>query len=382
MAYGSPDNTSYENEEKVFKVNPFLWILPLVLSALGILMITSTTSTNSFIYTGAPFQMGIKQLQWLFIAIAGMIIVYSIPLRLWYKYSVHILVVTWLSAWLPLVPGVGASIGGARRWIHIPGISFSIQPGELLCLAVALHLAKLLSRDEKDTVRLFFRVFMLSAIAILPLFLQPDMGTMVLVFTVAMGMYVERVGWKMPLMFGGVSALMIVPALIFGEAYRMRRIAAWCDPWSDPLDSGFQAIQGLIAFANGGFWGAGMGHGFQKLNYLPAAYTDFIYAAIGEELGFIGTAGMILIFMFWLTQCKNIYYRAHDVFKLSLIWGVTLTIILPLVINVGGVTKLIPLTGMPLPFISYGGTALLTMWCRVGLVMRLDKESHEQEMLS
>ena len=151
------------------------------------------------------------------------------------------------------------------------------------------------------------------------------------------------------------------------------------NPWDDPLDTGFQAIQGLIAFSNGGFWGAGLGHGFQKLNYLPAAYTDFIYAAIGEELGLVGTAGVLFLFAFWLTQTRKIYYRTHSEFKTVLTWGVTLTIVVPLVINVAGVIKFMPLTGMPLPFISYGGTSLLTMWSRIGLILRLEKESYWEE---
>jgi len=122
-----------------------------------------------------------------------------------------------------------------------------------------------------------------------------------------------------------------------------------------------------------------MNNHFQKLNYLPAAYTDFIYAAIGEELGLMGTLGVIGLFAFWVSQARMVYYRVPDGFKSSLTWGVTLTVILPLVINVAGVTKLIPLTGMPLPFVSYGGTSLLTMWSRVGIMLRLDKESRDRE---
>ena len=277
-------------------------------------------------------------------------------------------------SWLPIIPGIGASVGGARRWIQIPGLSISIQPGELLCLAMALHLAKLFSREDKDPLKAFIAVITLMVIAVVPLLSQPDLGTTILIFLISMGMYVERVGWRLPIICGGIGILSLSPILIFGEAYRMRRVSAFLDPWSDPLDTGFQAIQGLIAFSNGGFWGTGMGHGFQKLNYLPAAYTDFIYAAIGEELGFAGTAGVLFLFGFWVTQVRGIYYKSDDVFKSALTWGVVLTVILPLAINVAGVTKMLPLTGMPLPFISYGGTSLLTMWSRVGLLMRLEKE--------
>lgn len=364
---------------KVFRINPLLWVIPLVLSGIGILMITSTTSPNSFIYTGTPFQMGIKQTQWLLIGICGMLVIYSVPIRIWYKLSAFILVTAWIVAWLPLVPGVGVAIGGARRWIQIPALSVSLQPGEILSLAVALHLAKILSRGEKDPARAFFLTVILVIAASIPLLFQPDLGTTILIFTVSMGMYVERIGWKWPLTAGGVLGGAVFPLLIFFEPYRMRRVAAFLNPWDDPLDTGFQAIQGLIAFSNGGFWGAGLGHGFQKLNYLPAAYTDFIYAAIGEELGLVGTAGVLFLFAFWLTQTRKIYYRTNSEFKTVLTWGVALTIVVPLVINVAGVIKFMPLTGMPLPFISYGGTSLLTMWSRIGLILRLEKESYWEE---
>ena len=365
--------------KKNYSINPFIWVIPLILSGIGILMITSTTSPNSFTLTGTPFQMGIKQAEWLLIALSGMFVVFAIPLRFWYKVSTSLLILSWLMCWLPLIPGIGTHVGGASRWINIPGSSFSIQPGELLCLAITLHLAKLLSRWDKDPGRAFLSTIILVVLAAVPLSLQPDLGTIILIFFVSMGMYVERIGWKWPILAGGLLGGCIFPLLIVLEPYRMDRVAAFLNPWSDPLDKGFQAIQGLIAFSNGGFWGTGLGHGFQKLNYLPAAYTDFIYAAIGEELGLIGTLGVIGLFAFWVSQTKMIYYRVPEGFKTSLTWGVTLTIILPLVINVAGVTKLIPLTGMPLPFLSYGGTSLLTMWSRVGIILRLEKESYRKE---
>ena len=368
------------NKSKKVRINPFIWLIPLILSGIGILMITSTTSPTSFLYTGTPFQMGMKQLRWLALALCGMLFVYSIPLRFWYKTSSGLVITAWLMSWLPLVPGIGESIGGARRWIQIPGAGLSIQPGELLCLAMALHLAKLLSKGDKDPTKAFTVTAVLILIAAVPLLSQPDLGSTILIFLVSMGIYVERYGWRLPLISGVVLALPALLFLIFGESYRMRRVTAFIDPWSDPLDTGFQAIQGLIAFANGGFWGTGLGHGFQKLNYLPAAYTDFIYAAVGEELGLIGTLAILGLFAFWVTEMKGIYYRTSDAFKSSLVWGVTLTVLIPLAINIAGVTKLMPLTGMPLPFISYGGTSLLTMWSRVGMVMRLEKESRMEDL--
>lgn len=369
-----------ETKGRLYRANPFVWVIPLILSGIGILMITSTTSPNSFVSTGTPFQMGMKQLYWLFIALLGMFFVYCVPVRIWRGLSGALLIFMWCLSWLPLVPGVGDTVGGASRWIRLPGLGISLQPGELLALATALHVAKLLARDrDRDPGKTFLKLLILTVFAVIPLLAQPDLGTTILVFVVVMGMYVERIGWRYPVIFGGFIVGVALPLLILFEPYRMRRVAAFLDPWEDPLNKGFQAIQGLIAFANGGFWGSGLGHGFQKLNYLPAAYTDFIYAAVGEELGFAGTCCILALFAFWLLQMRASYFRTSDPFKSSLIWGISLTVLLPLIINVAGVTKMIPLTGMPLPFISYGGTSLLTMWSRVGLLMRLEKDSYLEE---
>lgn len=360
-------------EKKIFRINPFIWVIPLVLSGIGILMITSTTSPTSFLHTGMPFLVGMRQLKWLGAAMSGMLIMSAIPLKVWYKLSAPIFLLTWVASWLPFLPGIGRDIGGASRWIHLLGIS--IQPGELLCLSTALLMAKFLSRGGKSTSSAFLSIIIIVGFACIPLAFQPDFGTMVLIFIISMGMFVERYGWGWPVMAGGSLSLAVLPFFIFGESYRMRRISAFLSPWDDALGKGYQVIQGLIAFANGGFWGTGLGHGFQKLNYLPAAYTDFIFAAIGEELGLVGTLGVLGLFVFWLTQIKNLYFNSRDVFRASLTWGVTLTVLIPLLINVAGVIKMIPLSGMPLPFISYGGTSLLTMWARVGMLIRLEKEN-------
>lgn len=356
-----------------FKINPFLWVIPLVLSGIGILMITSTTSPTSFQFSGTPFLVGMRQLKWLGVAMVGMLIISAIPLKFWFRFSVPIFFIAWAASWLPFLPGIGGDVGGASRWIQLPG--FSVQPGELLCLATALLMAKFVSRGQKTASSAFVATIIIVCFACLPLAFQPDFGTMVLVFLVSMGMFVEKYGWFWPTLVGGPIAAVMIPVMIFGESYRMRRISAFLNPWEDPLGKGYQAIQGLIAFANGGFWGTGMGHGFQKLNYLPAAYTDFIYAAIGEELGLMGTLGVLALFAFWVAQARNLYFNSRDRFSAALTWGVALTVLVPLLINIAGVTKMMPLTGMPLPFISYGGTSLITMWARVGLLVRIEKEN-------
>jgi len=360
-----------------FLVNPMLWAVPLVLSGIGILLIVSTTGPTSFGVHGTPYQMGLKQLGWLLLSICAMLFMFMIPLRVWYKLSGRLLIFSWFMTWLPKLPGIGVAVGGARRWIHIPGVPIAFQPSELLCLSLALHVAKLLSRrSEKSTLSQFASIFVLFIICALPVITQPDLGTTMVLFVISMGMFVERKGWLWPC-FGAVIGVIGIVILIAIEPYRMRRVTAFLNPWSDPLNKGYQAIQGLIAFANGGLWGSGLGHGFQKLNYLPAAYTDFIFAAVGEEMGFMGTLFVLGIFLMWLAQIAKIYMKCEEGYMASLAWGLALTILFPLVINVGGVTKLIPLTGMPFPFLSYGGTSLMMMWSRIGILMRIEKECDE-----
>ncbi|MDD4613181.1 MAG: FtsW/RodA/SpoVE family cell cycle protein, partial [Synergistaceae bacterium] len=162
--------------------------------------------------------------------------------------------------------------------------------------------------------------------------------------------------------------------LILKEGYRLRRYIAFLDPWEQPLDSGFQVIQGLVAFSNGGLFGVGIGKGLQKLNYLPAAHTDYIFATIGEEFGFIGTFSVLFFFLLWAVRACAAYKDASDQFLSTLVWAVSVSVLIPMFINLGGVLKLIPLTGIPLPFISYGGSSLLFMWAKIGLLMRVCRE--------
>lgn len=365
------------NGSNKFHVNPMIWAVPLVLSGIGILLIVSTTGPTSFNIHGTPYQMGLKQLGWLSIGVLAMYVMYKVPLRFWYKTSGYLLVTSWILTWLPKLPVIGVAVGGARRWIHLPGIPISLQPSELLCLSLALHIAKLLSRkNNRSKFVQFLSIAILFIICAVPVMLQPDLGTTMVMFVIVMGMFVERKGWLYPCI-GAVLGSIGIVGLIAMEPYRIRRVTAFLDPWSDPLNKGYQAIQGLIAFANGGFWGSGLGHGFQKLNYLPAAYTDFIFAAVAEEMGFIGALFVLGLFALWLTQTAKIYMNCEEGYMASLTWGLALTILFPLVINVGGVTKLIPLTGMPFPFLSYGGTSLLMMWARIGILMRIERECDE-----
>jgi len=348
-----------------------LWLIPLIMSWLGILMVISTTSSFVYDTSGSPFTMGIRQIRSLGVGFIVMLLTICIPTRFWRNVASFMWVTSVIMLVATLIPGIGSTVGGAHRWLRIAGVS--IQPSEIVMLAVVLEMGKLFEKHSEDPPRCFRAVLILIAITALPLLKQPDLGSIILLTLVCMGMFVERFGWKFPLVTGSMGVLLLL-MLIKLEPYRMRRLNAFMDPHADPLNSGFQTIQGLIAFANGGVWGAGLGHGFQKLQYLPAAYTDFIYAALGEELGLLGTLGLISLMAWWMMRCHSLYKHAPGSYEKSLAWGIILTILTPFFINVGGVTNLIPLTGMPLPFVSYGGSSLVMSWVRIGILLRVQRD--------
>ena len=352
--------------------DPFIWAIPLVLTGLGVLMISSTTSYRSLALFGNPFVFGLRQLQFLGVGLVAMVIAYMIPPEWLRRATATLWVMSLVVTWLSLTPLIGHEVGGASRWLRVG--PFSFQPFELLVLASVAHLANRLTIEKLTPKRAFVRTLLLLILSILPVILQPDLGGTLLLVALCLGLYVGHYGWRYPL-YGSVFLAAIVGLLIRGENYRLRRIWAFLDPWKDPRDGGFQVIQGLVAFANGGFWGVGFGKGFQKLHYLPASHTDFIFAVLAEELGFPGTMLILLLFALWAFRIMRLARDQRDDFTALLTWGLALSVLLPMMINLGGVTKLLPLTGMPLPFMSYGGSSLVAMWIKIGLLLRLSKET-------
>ena len=353
--------------------DPFLWIIPLVLNAFGILMIFSLTSHTALEEFGSPFALGIRQVQWLLVSLLCMVLVYLIPIAIWKEFSGVLWILAIFFLILTLIPGIGIKAGGARRWIGFGTLRF--QPIELLSLAVAVHLSKLMTKSSKQGLHAFFSLTApILGFSALPLIFQPNMGGTILIFALTMAIHVETRGWSWPILFGGTGFAFFF-FIIIQAGYRLRRYMAFLDPWEEPLDSGFQVIQGMVAFANGGLLGVGVGKGLQKLNYLPAAHTDYIFATIGEEFGFVGSFMVVFLFFLWTFRAYSTYRKSEDPFHAALIWAISASMLIPFFINLGGVLKLMPLTGIPLPFISYGGSSLLFMWIRVGLIMRVCKEA-------
>ncbi|MGC9490455.1 MAG: FtsW/RodA/SpoVE family cell cycle protein [Thermovirgaceae bacterium] len=370
---GNSQNPEAFTEQKDFSGSGkgsvfFLWAVPLLLSAFGIVMITSGTTNLSVSRWDTPFVYGMRQTRWLLLGFTAMVACYCIPLGLWKKISGLAWFIGVTLMVLTLVPGFSNASGGSARWIDLGPVS--LQASEVLFLTVIIHGAKKLHRSDLSPLYAFFQILLIFFVSSWPFAFQPDFGSAILLFALLMGLYIERYGWKYPLLFGSAVTVTVFLPLLVTSTYRMARIKAFLDPWQDPLGDGFQIIQGFIAFAKGGVWGVGLGQGLQKLKYLPAVHTDFIFAAIGEELGFVGTASILAMFFLWFFTLMLTYRKLRGTFAGTVFWGVSLSIALALFINLGGVMKLLPLTGVPLPFLSYGGSALVTLWAKIGIILR------------
>ncbi len=281
-----------------------------------------------------------------------------------------------------LLPGLGREINGAQRWFSLAGMT--MQPVELLKPAVVIYMAYYLSsfpdRLQQFSTGLAPMLFVLMSVLAL-LLLQPDFGSAALLTAVCFCMWFVG-GVPMRHLGGLLATLLPLTAIaLIAEPYRMQRLTSFIDPWSDPFGSGYQLVQSMIAFGSGGLFGSGIGQGVQKLFYLPEVFTDFISASIAEELGLIGTLSVIMVFAVLLGRGLWLAMQHTDMFPRLLTLGCILLIGFAFIINLGAAMGIMPTKGMPMPFISYGGSALLGECTLIGLILsaqRLQKDNHRR----
>jgi cell division protein FtsW len=351
-----------------------IFVISSILICIGIVMIYSASS----IYAWERYKDGLfflkRHVSFVAIGTLLMFLAMIVDYRKLQQHAKPLLIASFVLLLLVLIPGLGREVSGARRWFRFQFLSF--QPSELANLAVIIYVADFISRKGHLIEQLgkgFLPPMMVLGGTILLILAQPDLGTSVALSMVVITMLFIA-GVRMSYLFSLV--LISIPALyvlIFNVPYRRMRIMAFLNPWLDPKGSGFQIIQSQVALGSGGIFGVGLGHSKQKLFYLPAAHTDFIFSIIGEELGLLGTIGVIVLFILFIRCGLKIVKNAPDKFSYFLSLGLILMICLKAAINIGVSCGVFPTKGLPLPFISYGGSSFIFDMISVGILMNVAK---------
>jgi len=311
----------------------------IALTLFGTVMIYSTSAVFSEMIYQDGFYYLTRHILHLLLGVIALFIGLRVKYNAWEQMVPTMMIITLITLVLVLIPGIGIEVNGARRWIRFIGIG--IQPSELLKIVLIFYMASYLGRKQ-DVLASFFRGispnFIVIGIYLGLVLLQPDFGTVVLIsLTVLLMIYIG--GGKPVHIFGSlVSFSVIAVFLILDQAYRVRRFLAFLNPWDDPLDSGFQIIQSFIALGTGGWFGKGLGQSVQKLFFLPDAHTDFIFAIIGEELGFFRVTLLISLFILFIWRSYIISWRASNLFGRHLAFGITTLISLQILLNLFVVT--------------------------------------------
>lgn len=353
----------------------FLWIV-ISLVFIGVIMFTSS-SLGIYGKNTSKFY-GVLMSQFVLGLLGGSIGFYftlKIPYKFWRKYSLVIFICTIVLTTLVFIPGLGFSHGGAKRWISILGISF--QPVEFLKIGFVIYFAAWLSWVKsrvKDFKFSILPLFILIGIIGLILLRQPDTKSVILIITTALVMlFVSGMPWKYIL---GIFFISIIcfGILIAYKPYLKSRIKTFINPAHDPGGASYQLQQSLIAIGTGGVWGRGLGQSIQKFSYLPEPQGDSIFAVIGEELGFIGSVTLIILFLAFTFRGYRIAYHAPDAFSKLFVVGIITIFIAQSFMNIASITGVFPLTGVPLVFISHGGTALAIAIASMGIILNISRE--------
>ena len=350
----------------------FLLLVVATLLSLGCLSVYSATAVPSAELYGQSVRLLLNHLLAISLGVGAGVGVLMIPLsrlRSSAKWCVLISVLLLIA-----VTVYGPEIGGAQRWFRIGRLS--IQPSEFAQLSLVLYLADFLARKrlvmQQFVEGLLPPLVVLGAMAGLVL-LQPDLGTAIVMGTVVFVMLMTAKADGKSLGLVAVIGLLVLGVLVAGAAYRRRRLLAFLDPWADPLGEGFQIVQSYLALGSGGLVGTGLGQSLQKLFYLPGSHTDFIFAMIGEELGLIGTTALLGLFALLVLCGARLALMVDDPFGKYLICGCVALIAFEAVVNMAVVTGLLPTKGLPLPFVSYGGTAMVGNLLACALIVRASR---------
>jgi cell division protein FtsW len=336
-------------------------------------MVLSASSVSSFATYGSSFFFFNKQLIWTGLGIVAFALFARLDYRRLYGFGYVAIVAVTLLLFAVLIPGVGINVSGSSRWLGFG--PFTFQPSEFAKLALVLFIADVLTRKPEKSLKEFGH----TALPIIPVLLalvalvmaQPDMGTTMVLVGIALTLLFVAgapVANLIPISLVGGAAAVVLAVV---EPYRRDRLLAFMHPWSDPLHSGYQTIQSLIAMGSGGLFGVGLGASRQKWSYVPNAHTDFIFAILGEELGLIGTIVVVMLFAFLGYLGIRTARKAPDRFGMLIASGITVWIAVQALINMGAVTAALPITGVPLPLVSFGGSSLVITLAAMGILTNI-----------
>lgn len=353
-----------------------VWIA-LGLMLTGLVMVTSASFPISSRLTDQPFHFMFRHALFLVLALGTSAVILQVPMRKWLDYSTWLLLLSIFLLCVVLV--AGKSVNGASRWIPL-GL-FNLQPAEVAKLSLFIFMSGYLVRKRDEVQSSFFGGFIKPIIVFGTLagllLLQPDLGTVIVMLVTLFGMLFiagAKLTQFLALMVVGISA---VVGLIWIEPYRMRRVTSFLDPWEDPFGSGYQLTQSLMAFGRGEWFGQGLGNSIQKLEYLPEAHTDFVFAVLAEELGFVGVVLVLMLIFSLVIKAIFIGRKAFEnqhLFGGYLAFGIGIWFAFQTLVNVGAAAGMVPTKGLTLPLISYGGSSLIIMAVAVSILLRIDFE--------
>ena len=356
-----------------------LLLLMLACLSFGLVMVSSASVEVAAVRYGNGLHFASRQMLFTVVALGIWALVLTIPMAIWKRLSRLALLGAIGLLVLVLIPGIGREVNGSSRWIPLG--FFNLQPSELARLALVLYTAAWLE-DQREQVRgaawsaVLPPVLVAGFVAFL-LLLEPDFGSAVVCFAVTLGLlFLSGVRLQRFVVFFLMAALGAA-LLAMAAPYRLRRLAAYTDPWADQFGAGYQLTQSLIGFGRGGWWGEGLGNGIQKLFFLPEPHTDFIFSVVAEELGLVGALVVILLLFGVIWRALSVGYRAEregQLFSGFLAYGLGLLCSSQVFINIGVSSGLLPSKGMALPFFSYGGSSLLVSVTAVAVLMRIDFE--------
>ena len=346
-----------------------------VLNLVGLVMVLSASSVQALRNHGSSWYFFNRQLLWVAIATVALVVASRIDYRRLRALGAPLVVIATVLMVAVLIPGVGITVSGSSRWLGVG--AFRMQPSEMAKLGLLLYAADLLARrgdkmhDKRLTLYPVLGAFTVVAILLMA---QPDLGTTLVTAGIVLGV-LFLAGVPLPAMaslgFGGMVTTLLLAKI---EPYRWQRMTSFLDPFADAGNTGYQAAQGRVALASGGLLGVGLGASRAKWGFLPAAHTDFIFAIIGEELGLAGTLSVLALFATFAALGTRTALRAPDRFGSLLAGGVTAWIVGQATINIGAVVGVLPITGVPLPFVSAGGSSLVPLMTAVGVLLNITRQ--------